>query len=82
MSNSKGQDDFYAWLKMGIENGWCGPTVCYTHDGFPMSAEEDEEFDSGSDPCMHMIRMYFDEGHKKAVEESHSPSQWRNHYTE
>jgi hypothetical protein len=67
-------------MAFGISRGWCGPPVCYTHDGLPMSEDEIEEFES-NDPCMHMIRLYQDDTHKKAVEDAHSPSQWRNSYT-
>lgn len=70
------QLDFDEWLRLGMEMGFCGPAVCYTHDGFPMSEIEEEEF-SESDPCVHMIRLYFDEEHKAQVEENHSPSVWR-----
>ena len=35
--------DFDLWLKYGIEQGFCGPPVCYTHDGIPTSEEEDLE---------------------------------------
>lgn len=67
---------FDDWLKLGYENGWCGPVVCYTHDGIPTSHEEDIEFDD-SDPCIHIIRMYDRPETKTAVEENHSPSLWR-----
>ena len=70
--------DFYEWIQIGIDNGWCGAPVCETHDGFPMSDEEWMIADlDGEPPCMHMIRLYDDEDHKKAVEMTHSPSQWR-----
>jgi hypothetical protein len=39
-------------------------------------------FAEGTDPCLHIVRMYEDAQHKTEVEEAHSPSQWRNHYTE
>lgn len=71
---------FDEWIQEGIKQGWCGPPVCYTHDSFPISEQEDEEFGDGGDPCMHMIRLYESLEHKKAIEESHSPSQWRNNY--
>ena len=71
--------EFLEWIKIGIEKGWCGPPVCYTHDGFPMSDAESEEFETG-DPCVHMIRLYQDEDNKKAIEDAHSPSQWRNRF--
>jgi hypothetical protein len=38
--------DFDAWLKMGYENGWVGPDVCSTHDGVPMTASEEAEFET------------------------------------
>lgn len=72
---------FNDWMTYGIKQGWCGPPVCYTHDGFPMATEEDEQFENGEDPCMHMVRMYDSEQQKDAIENEHSPSQWRNHYT-
>lgn len=68
--------DFEEWLKIGIQEGWCGPAICYTHDGLPLSLEEDQLFEE-SDPCIHVIRLYDDEYHKRAVEENHSPSIWR-----
>lgn len=71
---------FDEWMAYGIKEGWCGPPVCYTHDGLPLSAQEDEEFVE-NDPCIHIVRMYEDEGTKEQVEDNHSPSQWRNIYT-
>lgn len=72
---------FEEWMTYGIEKGWCGPPVCYTHDGLPMSEQEYAEFDEGQDPCTHVVRMYEDIDMKKSIEENHSPSQWRNSYT-
>ena len=72
---------FSEWIAYGIEQGWCGPPVCYTHDGLPMSEQEMQEFDDGSDPCMHIVRMYEDIEMKSSIEDNHSPSQWRNSYT-
>jgi hypothetical protein len=68
--------DFDRWIKVGYDNGWCGPAVCYTHDGLPTTADEDEEL-AELDPCVHIIRLYEDATVKAAVEENHSPSQWR-----
>lgn len=70
-------EDFELWLKHGVEKGWCGPAVCETHDGLPMSEPEEAEFNDGSDPCIHIVRLYEDHVHKKAVEANHSPSTWR-----
>ena len=72
---------FDEWISYGIEKGWCGPPVCFTHDGLPMSDQEYAEFDEGQDPCTHVVRMYEDIDMKKGIEENHSPSQWRNSYT-
>lgn len=72
---------FDEWITYGIEKGWCGPPVCYTHDGLPMSEQEFAEFDEGQDPCTHIVRMYEDIEMKKSIEDNHSPSNWRNSYT-
>jgi hypothetical protein len=70
--------DFESWLKFGMDQGWVGPPVCETHDGFPMSDEEWAISDiDGEPPCMHMLRLYDDAAHRDAVEAAHSPSQWR-----
>lgn len=73
---------FDEWISYGIGKGWCGPPVCNTHDGLPMSEQEDMEFGEGQDPCIHIVRMYEDIETKKEIEDSHSPSQWRNTYTQ
>jgi hypothetical protein len=72
--------DYNEWMAYGIKNGWCGPPVCYTHDGMPMSEQEDIEFGEGQDPCIHIVRMYEDIDIKNEIESNHSPSQWRNKY--
>ena len=68
--------DFDAWLQAGMDAGWCGPAVCQTHDGTPISAAEEEEFDQG-DPCLHILRLYPDDTIRRAVESNHPPSVWR-----
>jgi hypothetical protein len=68
---------FEDWIKTGLEKGWVGPPVCVPHDGVPMSAEEDEAYDNGEDPCYHVVRLYDDLDVKRSVEENHSPSVWR-----
>ena len=69
--------DLAEWLDYGMGEGWCGPAVCYIHDGVPTSHEEDETFDDGADPCIHIIRLYDDFEHGQDVEANHSPSVWR-----
>jgi hypothetical protein len=73
---------FSEWMAYGVKQGWCGAPICYTHDGLPMSNEEDMEFAEGQDPCMHIVRMYEDIEMKKSIEDNHSPSVWRNSYTQ
>jgi len=64
-------------MKFGMDNGWCGPCVCYTHDGMPLSEAEEDQFEEG-DPCVHIIRLYPDAETGAAVVANHSPSRWRN----
>lgn len=68
---------FDEWIEYGYTMGWAGPPICDTHDGTPMSDAEFGEFESGSDPCIHIIRLYEDAEQKKQVECDHSPSTWR-----
>lgn len=69
--------NFDEWLQEGLSNGFCGPAICYPHDGLPMTEEEDSQFSEGEDPCIHIIRLYEDLDVKTRVEENHSPSIWR-----
>jgi hypothetical protein len=73
---------FDEWMAFGITKGWCGPPVCYTHDGLPMAEQEDMEFAEGQDPCLHIVRLYEDNEMKNKIEDNHSPSNWRNSYTQ
>ncbi len=68
---------FDEWLQEGLDFNFCGPAICYPHDGLPLTLEEEQEFDDGSDPCIHIIRLYEDKKTKVAVEDNHSPSIWR-----
>jgi hypothetical protein len=69
---------FDEWMAFGITKGWCGPPVCYTHDGLPMAEQEDMEFAEGQDPCLHIVRLYEDNEMKNKIEDNH----WRNSYTQ
>jgi hypothetical protein len=69
--------NFDEWLQEGLSSGFCGPAVCYPHDGLPMTEEEDNQFFEGEDPCIHIIRLYEDLDVKAGVEANHSPSVWR-----
>lgn len=59
---------FDEWIRFGFEQGFCSPPVCATHDGIPTSRVEDEETEEGIDGCWHVVRLYDDVAHRKAVE--------------
>ena len=65
------------WLEYGYKQGFCGPAVCYSHDGLPSTEEEDTQWAEGEDPCMHIVRLYDELTSKEEVEANHSPSVWR-----
>jgi hypothetical protein len=67
---------FDEWLQTGLKNNWCGPSVCATHDGIPMT-EGEEDFMDNEDACIHIIRLYKNVVEKRLVEQNHSPSIWR-----
>jgi len=73
--------NYFDWLQYGMDAGWCGPAVCYTHDGLPETPDEEEQWLNGDDPCIHIIRLYEDDITRRQVEENHSPSVWRKPYT-
>lgn len=51
--------DFNEWLKTGIENKWVSPSFCETHDGVPLSYDEEEEAEEhGEYPCVHVLRLF------------------------
>ncbi len=69
--------DHEAWLRYGWEMGYCGPPICYIHDGLPLTADEEEDWADGGDPCLHIVRLYEDHDHRLAVESNDSPTNWR-----
>lgn len=77
MSLATKEWDFDDWIKFGWDRGWCGPVVCYSHDGLPLTADEVDEWGEGFDPCLHVIRVYEDQEHRLAVEANDSPTRWR-----
>jgi hypothetical protein len=51
-------DEVWAWLQIGIDNGWVTEPFCNTHDGDPyMTEEEQQEWEDGGDPCMPVIKV-------------------------
>lgn len=50
--NDQEWNDRSDWLQYGMKKGWVTDSFCMTHDGDPyMSEEEQQEWDSGGDPC-------------------------------
>ena len=50
--------DFNTWLAIGREHGFCSLPVCETHDGVPLSMMEQDAWEEGDDPCVHVLRLY------------------------
>lgn len=51
-------DEYWAWLQVGIDNGWVTEPFCHTHDGDPyMTEEEEQEWEEGGDPCMPVVKL-------------------------
>lgn len=49
------------WLQIGIDKGWVTSPFCHTHDGDPyMTAEEEQEWEDGGDPCCFVIKLVQD----------------------
>lgn len=71
---------FDDWVKIGMLAGWISPPVCYTHDGLPVSVSEDAEFTDGSQPCVHILRIYKTLDAKESVEAYSFGAAWRNDY--
>lgn len=46
------------WVQFGIDNCFCSPVACGTHDGTPMTEEEIDQFEEGLDPCMPVTRIW------------------------
>lgn len=76
MSGKPDFGDFEDWCRWGWEQGWISPPQCYVHDGIPTSEAEEQELEE-FDPCIHIIRLYESDIHKKQVERNCSPAVWR-----
>ena len=52
------ENKFSEWLREGIEQGWVSEPFCNTHNGDPyMTEEEEQEWETGGDPCQHVIKL-------------------------
>ena len=74
MARNVKQDE---WIEIGVKMGWCSPPICDPHDGMPLSEEEATEYEEGSDPCIHILRLYYSDEHRKEVESYSSQAVWR-----
>jgi hypothetical protein len=61
---------FDEWIKTGYDLGYCSPPVCSTHDGTPTTATEDEQWEEGDDPCLHVVRLYNTSKKRKALKQT------------
>lgn len=52
-------DDIGDWIAHGVERGWV-TAACATHDGIPMTPDEEEQWDDGLDPCQPVLRVWLD----------------------
>jgi len=51
---------FDEWVLHGVNAGYCSLPVCGTHDGSPLSPEEQAMFEDGWDPCVPIVRLWPD----------------------
>jgi hypothetical protein len=51
-------DEMLDWLNVGVDKGWVSSPVCSTHDGFPLTENEESWFEDGDDPCVAVVRLW------------------------
>ena len=51
-------DDFVAWFQRGKEQGWVSDIYCGTHEGPPLTEEEEQDWEDGGDPCVFEMRIW------------------------
>ena len=68
---------FDEWLHQGYEKGFCSPPICPHHDGIPMTFAEEQIEETDGEVCVHIVRLYQDDGERQAVERNHPPTIWR-----
>ena len=49
---------FDEWMQFGRDAGWIAAGCCATHTLLPMTAEEEQEFEDGGDPCVPAVRVW------------------------
>ena len=68
---------FNEWLELGWRQGWISPPVCYDHDGIPLSEAEELEIEEYGEVCVHILRLYESDLHRRQVEKNCAPAVWR-----
>ena len=56
------------WLEYGRKRDWISPAFCDVHDVLPLSNIERDLLESGSDPCVTVVRIYENRDQKIEVE--------------
>jgi hypothetical protein len=51
-------DEPFEWLEYGRSQGWVSEVACATHDGVPMTDEEQEHWEFGDDDCLFVVRIW------------------------
>lgn len=68
---------FDEWLLQGVLLGFCSPVLCDTHDGIGLTEDQEDEFEQGFDPCVHVIQVFESKEAQRFIFENHSPIQYR-----
>ena len=56
------------WLRYGIEHGFCSDVVCATHDGLPLTQEEEDQWEDGIDACVFGVRVNEGDSHAELLQ--------------
>ena len=59
-ADAKANMDYFEWRDLGIANKWISEPFCDTHDSGYMTEEEEQDWESGNDPCMFVFRIWED----------------------
>jgi hypothetical protein len=49
--------EFNIWYKNGVDRGWISEIFCDTHEGAPMTDDEELEWSEGGDPCSFHVKI-------------------------
>jgi hypothetical protein len=57
MTREDKQQRMQDWIRYGIDNGFCTEVVCQSHDGVPLTPEEEKLVEVGEDICIFLVRI-------------------------